>query len=247
MSARLLLLPLLAPSLGGKLRAGQPGRFCSLASCSYKLRNVELHPLWQSSTSVTGGTRQSPIDIHMRSSVFDPKLKPLTVRYDPTTCLQIWNNGYSFLVEFDDTTEKSGNQCSSQEDFTFMTQVITGGPLNNSFRLKQFHFHWGAINDWGSEHTVDSKVFPAELHLVHWNSDLYKSFEEAIMEANGLAVIGVFLKLGTHHTELQSMIDMFPSIKYKDAVVAFKYFDPSTLIPSCPDYWTYDGSLTTHH
>nr|XP_033797680.1 carbonic anhydrase 5A, mitochondrial isoform X3 [Geotrypetes seraphini] len=200
MSARLLLLPLLAPSLGGKLRAGQPGRFCSLASCSYKLRNVELHPLWQSSTSVTGGTRQSPIDIHMRSSVFDPKLKPLTVRYDPTTCLQIWNNGYSFLVEFDDTTEKS---------------VITGGPLNNSFRLKQFHFHWGAINDWGSEHTVDSKVFPAEL--------------------------------GTHHTELQSMIDMFPSIKYKDAVVAFKYFDPSTLIPSCPDYWTYDGSLTTHH
>ncbi|XP_030060430.1 carbonic anhydrase 5A, mitochondrial isoform X2 [Microcaecilia unicolor] len=205
-------------------------RFCSLAACTLQNKNAALHPLWQSSSSVTGGTKQSPIDIQARSSVFDPKLKPLSICYDPTTCLQIWNNGYSFVVEFDDTTENS---------------VVTGGPLNNNFRLKQFHFHWGAINDWGSEHTVDSKVFPAELHLVHWNSDLYKCFEEAIMEENGLAVIGVFLKLGTHHPELQSVIDLFPSIKYKDAVAAFTYFDPSTLMPSCPDYWTYDGSLTT--
>lgn len=34
-----------------------------------------------------------------------------------------------------------------------------------------------------------------QLHLVHWNSDKYSLFEEAVMEDNGLAVIGVFLKV----------------------------------------------------
>jgi len=45
----------------------------------------------------------------------------------------------------------------------FCFLVIVGGPLENQYRLKQFHFHWGAINEWGSEHTVDSKFYPAEV------------------------------------------------------------------------------------
>lgn len=31
----------------------------------------------------------------------------------------------------------------------------------------------------------------------------------------------------------------------QDALVEFGSFDPSCLMPSCPDYWTYSGSLTT--
>lgn len=31
--------------------------------------------------------------------------------------------------------------------------------------------------------------------MVHWNSDKYSLFEEAVAEDNGLAVIGVFLKV----------------------------------------------------
>ncbi|XP_048372144.1 carbonic anhydrase 5A, mitochondrial isoform X2 [Sphaerodactylus townsendi] len=123
--------------------------------------------------------------------------------------------------------------------------VITGGPLKNLYRLKQFHFHWGAINEWGSEHTVDCKVFPAELHLVHWNSCKFSSFEEAVMEDDGLAVIGVFLKIGVRHSGLQKLVEALPSIKHKDTLVEFDVFDPSCLLPSCPDYWTYSGSLTT--
>lgn len=34
-----------------------------------------------------------------------------------------------------------------------------------------------------------------QLHLVHWNAVDYPSFEDAVMEGNGLAVIGVFLKV----------------------------------------------------
>ncbi|XP_004476718.2 carbonic anhydrase 5B, mitochondrial isoform X1 [Dasypus novemcinctus] len=205
-------------------------RPCSLYTCTYKTRNRALHPLWESVDLVPGGDRQSPINIRWRDSIYDPCLKPLTIAYDPTTCLHIWNNGYSFLVEFDDSTDKS---------------AIEGGPLEHNYRLKQFHFHWGAIDAWGSEHTVDSKCYPAELHLVHWNAVKFESFEDAALEENGLAVIGVFLKLGKHHKELQKLVDTLPSIKHKDTLMEFESFDPSCLMPTCPDYWTYSGSLTT--
>ncbi|XP_072812842.1 carbonic anhydrase 5B, mitochondrial isoform X2 [Vicugna pacos] len=183
---------------GIQIPRSMPVRPCSLYTCTYKTRNRALHPLWESMDLVPGGERQSPINIRWRDSVYDPDLKPLTISYDPTTCLHIWNNGYSFLVEFEDSTDKS---------------VIEGGPLEHNYRLKQFHFHWGAIDAWGSEHTVDSKCYPAEL--------------------------------GKHHKELQKLVDILPSIKHKDTLVEFGSFDPSCLMPTCPDYWTYSGSLTT--
>lgn len=84
-----------------------------------------------------------------------------------------------------------------------------------------------------------------QLHLVHWNAVVYPTFEEAVMEGDGLAVIGVFLKLGAHHEGLQTLVDALPAIKHKDTVIEFDVFDPSCLLPPCPDYWTYAGSLTT--
>jgi len=68
--------------------------------------------MWQEPLAIPGGDRQSPIDIAARKSVFDPQLRPLKVQYDPRTCQQIWNNGYSFLVEYDDTTDKSSKSSS---------------------------------------------------------------------------------------------------------------------------------------
>uniref|UniRef100_A0A8C4S323 Carbonic anhydrase n=1 Tax=Erpetoichthys calabaricus TaxID=27687 RepID=A0A8C4S323_ERPCA len=205
-------------------------RQCSLATCAYKLRHEQMHPLWQTPVEAPGGNRQSPINIHLRDSIFDPTLQPLSIRYDARTCRQIWNNGYSFLVEYDDSTNKSR---------------ICGGPLVDHYRLSQFHFHWGENNLWGSEHTVDSKVYPAELHLVHWNAAKYTKFEEAIMENNGLAVLAVFLKVGKRHEGLQKLVDALPAVRHKDSVVEFTNFDPTCMLPTCPDYWTYEGSLTT--
>ncbi|XP_011925747.1 PREDICTED: carbonic anhydrase 5A, mitochondrial isoform X2 [Cercocebus atys] len=84
-----------------------------------------------------------------------------------------------------------------------------------------------------------------QLHLVHWNSVKYQNYKEAVMGENGLAVIGVFLKLGAHHQTLQRLVDILPEIKHKDARAAVGPFDPSSLLPACQDYWTYAGSLTT--
>ncbi|XP_058252676.1 carbonic anhydrase 5A, mitochondrial isoform X3 [Hemibagrus wyckioides] len=184
-----------------------PVRRCNLSACSSRFvqsKNLtSVHPMWQEPLEVPGGDRQSPIDISVRKSVFDPNLKPLVTQYDPRTCQQIWNNGYSFLVEYDDTTDKS---------------TLRGGPLEDQFRLCQFHFHWGENNTWGSEHTVDRNLYPAELHLVHWNADKYALFEEAVMEENGLAVIGVFLKVGKTHEGLQKLVDALPAVRHKLAV-----------------------------
>uniref|UniRef100_A0A8C0JST5 Carbonic anhydrase n=1 Tax=Canis lupus dingo TaxID=286419 RepID=A0A8C0JST5_CANLU len=185
--------------------------------------SAPAHPLWKGLASVPGGTRQSPINIRWRDSVYDPRLKSLQVSYAATSCLHVWNTGYFFQVEFDDSTEGSG---------------ISGGPLENHYRLKQFHFHWGAANAWGSEHTVDDRAYPAELHLVHWNSVKYQNYKEAIMGENGVAVIGVFLQLGAHHEGLQKLVEVLPEIKHKVSC-------PSCLLPTCRDYWTYPGSLTT--
>ncbi|XP_012912395.1 carbonic anhydrase 5A, mitochondrial isoform X1 [Mustela putorius furo] len=122
---------------------------------------------------------------------------------------------------------------------------ICGGPLENHYRLKQFHFHWGATDERGSEHTVDGRVYPAELHLVHWNSVKYRNYTDAVVGENGVAVIGVFVKLGARHEELQKLVRVLPEIKLKGARAAVGPFQPSCLLPACRDYWTYPGSLTT--
>uniref|UniRef100_A0A8C9JQ47 Carbonic anhydrase n=1 Tax=Panthera tigris altaica TaxID=74533 RepID=A0A8C9JQ47_PANTA len=208
----------------------RPERRCSQGPCVQRSQTDTGHPLWKGPVSVPGGTRQSPINIRCRDSVYDLRLKPLTVSYAAESCLYVWNTGYFFQVEFDDSTEGSG---------------ISGGPLENHYRLKQFHFHWGAVDAWGSEHTVDDRAYPAELHLVHWNAAKYRSYKEAVLGESGLAAIGVFLQLGAHREPLQKLVEVLPEVKHKGAQVAMGPFQPSCLLPACRDYWTYPGSLTT--
>ena len=93
---------------------------------------------------------------------------------------------------------------------------ISGGPLNGSYTLNQFHLHWGSQRDQGSEHTVDGRRFDnsniadickqevssthtcsydGELHLVHYKST-YDSISDAIADnqTDSLAVLGIFLR-----------------------------------------------------
>nr|XP_031292493.1 carbonic anhydrase 5A, mitochondrial isoform X1 [Camelus dromedarius] len=225
-------LSILVKQTWGALRSHwlRPERSCSLGPCAERSKNNALHSLWKGPASVRGGARQSPINIRWRDSIYDPRLKPLRVSYDAASCLCAWNTGYLFQVEFDDSSEGSG---------------VSGGPLENLYRLKQFHFHWGAVNERGSEHAVDGHVYPAELHLVHWNAVRYPNYQEAVTGEDGLAVLGVFLQLGARHQALQELVRVLPGIKHKDARVAVGPFQPSRLLPTCRDYWTYLGSLTT--
>uniref|UniRef100_A0A8D0BWL3 Carbonic anhydrase n=1 Tax=Salvator merianae TaxID=96440 RepID=A0A8D0BWL3_SALMN len=181
--------------------------------------HLSLYPVAQ-------GNCQSPIDIIPAQAIYDPCLKPLSISYRSGSSLDISNNGHSVMVDFKDMDDKTG-------------------PLESSYRLKQFHFHWGASDDSGSEHTINGKSFPCELHLVHWNAKKYMTFADAVEATDGLAVTGVFLEIGYEHASMNRLTDALYMVKYKGTKAQFKSFNPTSLLPPCLDYWTYPGSLTT--
>ncbi|KAK1174086.1 carbonic anhydrase-like [Acipenser oxyrinchus oxyrinchus] len=185
---------------------------------------------WGDHFPIANGPRQSPIDVVPSQAQYDASLKPLSIQYDPATAKGILNNGHSFQVDFVDSDDRS---------------VLKGGPISGTYRLRQFHFHWGSSDEHGSEHTVQGVKYPAELHLVHWNSGKYQSFGESVAQPDGLAVVGVFLKIGNANPHLQKIIDAFDAIKEKGKQTSFSDFNPATLLPGSLDFWTYDGSLTT--
>ncbi|XP_051825914.1 carbonic anhydrase 2-like isoform X2 [Antechinus flavipes] len=185
---------------------------------------------WHEAFPIARGKRQSPVEIEFSKTLYDGSLKPLQITYDPSDAKRIINNGHSFNVEFDDSTD---------------TSVLSGGPLIGKYRLIQFHFHWGSsTNVEGSEHILDGKQYAAELHLVHWNTK-YESFKVAVTKDDGLAVIGIFLEVGHDKPELQKIINAMSNIRTKGENVAFTNFNPACLLPECLDYYTYPGSLTT--
>uniref|UniRef100_A0A673AGV1 Carbonic anhydrase n=1 Tax=Sphaeramia orbicularis TaxID=375764 RepID=A0A673AGV1_9TELE len=175
---------------------------------------------WHNKYPVAHGSRQSPIDIVPHQASRDPNLSQIVLNYDRCTSINISNNGHSVVVEFDDTDDRS---------------VIQGGPLDNPYRLKQFHFHWGEKGCEGSEHTVSGNSYASELHLVHWNAVKYKTFDEAATAPDGLAVLGIFLDVRCFFKCLYCL--SYDKTKYG--------FFPKCLLPSSLHYWTYLGSLTT--
>ncbi|XP_047378606.1 carbonic anhydrase 13 isoform X1 [Sciurus carolinensis] len=272
----------------------------SRLSWGYGEHNGPIH--WNEFFPIADGDQQSPIEIKTKEVKYDSSLRPLSIKYDPSSAKIISNSGHSFNVDFDDTEDKS---------------VLRGGPLTGSYRLRQFHLHWGSADDHGSEHMVDGVKYAAEvssfaltrapamvchlatdkskgptdhglepsklcdplvsfptkgadvlawshlkqlqhpyqplpesgtpfshLHVVHWNSDKYPSFVEAAHEPDGLAVLGVFLQIGEHNSQLQKITDILDSIKEKGKQTRFTNFDPLSLLPPSWDYWTYPGSLT---
>lgn len=73
---------------------------------------------------------------------------------------------------------------------TGMEPYITGGPLNNNiYEFAQFHFHWSSRNCKKSEHNINGRGGPMEIHVVFFNRK-YGNFSNASKKLDGLAVIG---------------------------------------------------------
>uniref|UniRef100_A0A3Q2XEN7 Carbonic anhydrase n=2 Tax=Hippocampus comes TaxID=109280 RepID=A0A3Q2XEN7_HIPCM len=186
--------------------------------------------VWHKDFPVAQGNRQSPIEIIPKQASYDPSLQAILLNYDHCSSINISNNGHSVVVDFDDSDDRS---------------VIQGGPLDNPYRLKQFHFHWGGKGCHGSEHTVAGRSYASELHLVHWNAVKYQTFGEAAAAPDGLTVLAIFLETGDEHRWLHRITDTLYMVKFKGSATDFKSFNPKCLLPSTLQYWTYLGSLTT--
>lgn len=178
------------------------------------------------------GNRQSPINIVPSEAKNDESLaaSPIKYVYDASKAGKLINNGHSAQIAY-----ASEGSC------------LEGGPLSHKYQVAQFHLHWGQTNSTGSEHRIDGAMYAAELHIVHWNTELFKTVGDAIKEDKGLCVLGAFIKIGKEHAGLKKMTDRLSEIPYSgDSVDMTGGLDPAVLLPSdTTQYWTYLGSLTT--
>ena len=111
----------------------------------------------------------------------------------------------------------------------------------------QMHAHWGDTSGHGSEHRLDGRSYDAELHIVHFNSSQYETPGQALDKGDGLAVLGMFLTVGTEdHPEFEKICKRFAEIQNaKDLVPLEEDIDLNNFLPDNRSFFTYPGSLTT--
>ncbi|MDA3872435.1 MAG: carbonic anhydrase [Kiritimatiellae bacterium] len=94
------------------------------------------------------------------------------------------------------------------------------------FELKQFHVHVP------SEHTIDGKAYPMEIHFVHADS------------RGRLAVVGLLIEDGAENEFLADLLPHIPGNKHSQSLLP-TLVDATSLLPEDKSYFRYNGSLTT--
>jgi carbonic anhydrase len=113
---------------------------------------------------------------------------------------------------------------------TIQVTVEEGGTLttaHGTYQLQQFHFHTP------SEHTLDGRSFPMEIHFVHQSADGH------------LAVVGIFFVEGAANENLAKLIAHFPAGSGESADLSAEKIDLDLHLPTDRTAYTYMGSLTT--
>lgn len=161
-------------------------------------KSGELDYSKQNEWEVVAGNMQSPIDIQTAEVGTMHEKGDLELEYEDKV-LKVVNNGHAIEGELEGEA------------------IING----RTFHLKQFHFHAQ------SEHTIDGKHQPLELHFVHQEED------------GRYAVIGVLIEEGKENEAFKQVLAAV------DKETAINSFDAELLLPENRSYYHYLGSLTT--
>jgi carbonic anhydrase len=148
------------------------------------------------------GSQQSPLDIASAVKADLPKLDIAWGKSADT----IVNNGH-----------------------TIQLNLADGGTLkvgNDAYKLVQFHFHRP------SEHLINGKSFPMEVHFVHATA------------AGSYGVIGVMMTAGKANAAFNKIVSTMPA-KEGPPAKADAAIDPNAFLPAGRGYYAYAGSLTT--
>jgi len=200
------------------------------------------------------GKRQSPIDIETDS-----------VRYQEFRPFKL--SGHHLLSIRKGTlyAENTGDTLKFKAKSTHTKANLDGGPLNVEYEFVEMHFHWGNITDNsqqtnapGSEHKIDGKSYPLELHMVHRNIH-DETVDEAVEHENGITVLGFKFEMVDDNTATIPALDTivqimdekfrapgakFTSKDFKDEIKGD--VNVFNFLPVLMDeYFHYHGSLTT--
>ena len=148
------------------------------------------------------GLEQSPVDL--KAPVVAP-IADTELRYRATEAASS-DNGHTLKVSFD-----LGSSAVVEE---------------RSHQLIEVHFHAS------SEHTLDGKKFPIELHFVHKSQD------------GALAVVGVLVSQGAENTTWAPLIDALAGAEAVEAKPV-GVLNIQQMMPEKPLVYRYKGSLTT--
>ncbi|XP_055766257.1 carbonic anhydrase 14-like isoform X2 [Salvelinus fontinalis] len=179
-----------------------------------------------------GGKAQSPVDVATVQTQYDPCLGPLTpLGYSQhgNKPFSLYNNGHTVVVP--------------------LPGWMGLGGLPWQFTAVQMHLHWGngAPEAGGSEHTINGQSSAAELHVVHYNSELYPNMSVAMTQQDGLAVLGVLIETGEEANQaFWNILNYLGRVRHAGQSVSIPAFDVQSLLPSdLGRYYRYNGSLTT--
>jgi carbonic anhydrase len=157
------------------------------------------------------GQAQSPIDIHGSSESgaswrTDYRQTGLKIA-DHEHVTDILDNGHTLQVTVD-----KGSTLTTER---------------GTYALKQFHFHAP------SEHTVDGKAFPMEVHFVHQSA------------SGDFAVLAVFVEEGPENANLAALIANLPAAKGEAIFRPEVRLDLALQLPADNATYRYVGSFTT--
>ncbi|XP_059490134.1 carbonic anhydrase 2-like [Neocloeon triangulifer] len=119
--------------------------------------------------------------------------------YNHSGSLQMLNTGVTVQVPYMRTDERP---------------FITGGPLGlKEYNHLNTHFHWGATDTKGSEHSINGVFGPLETHFVYVNRK-YSTLEKGLEHNDGVAVVVVMYKLSTSdNPDLSGILDGVNSVQ----------------------------------
>ena len=161
------------------------------------------------------GTRQSPIDLAgaapMAAGTGAGWLIDVSIG-------QVADMGRGHVVDVLD------NGHTIQATYDEGSTVTAGGV---EYHLLQFHFHAP------SEHTIDGRHFPMDVHLVHQS------------DAGDLLVLGAFIEEGESNAAFQTLIDGLPSAPGEERRIENVVIGGDGFMPRTDEYYRYEGSLTT--
>lgn len=144
----------------------------------------------------------------------------------------------------------AGNKFTLENNGDTIRMKFCPRSTMNEYTFDQLHFHWGETKNVGSEHTLNSKRYGGEMHLVHYKTTC-STFECALEsdDSSAISVLGYFLEVKRNNPDnavLYDILTNFPTEVNKIPKKINKAFNLTPIIPKPGDYYYgYYGSLTT--